>query len=127
MPITKVTSRSDRKLQDVADSLHKAKKVVVFTGAGISTNSGIPVSSAAIAIFHLERKLTCRLQDFRSKDGLYSLIKADYDSQNPGSGKGRIMYRVLQSVIADTVTSPLGQRLIRFEHLERLRYDLDLL
>ena len=36
---------SDQLLQDIADSLHKAKKVVVVTGAGISTNSGIPVST----------------------------------------------------------------------------------
>ena len=93
MPITKVISRSDRKLQDVADSLQSAKKVVVFTGAGISTNSGIPVSLEAVAIPHLEYRLMCHLQDFRSKDGLYSLIKAEYDNDNPSSGKGKVPYR----------------------------------
>jgi NAD-dependent SIR2 family protein deacetylase len=43
MPTVHVTPGSDL-LQDIANALHKAKKVVVVTGAGISTNSGIPVS-----------------------------------------------------------------------------------
>jgi NAD-dependent SIR2 family protein deacetylase len=44
MPTVHVTPGSDLLLQDIANSLYKAKKVVVVTGAGISTNSGIPVS-----------------------------------------------------------------------------------
>jgi hypothetical protein len=44
MPTVHVTPGSDLLLQDIANSLFKAKKVVVVTGAGISTNSGIPVS-----------------------------------------------------------------------------------
>ena len=32
----------DEKINKVADMIAKAKKVVVFTGAGISTESGIP-------------------------------------------------------------------------------------
>ena len=30
------------KIQIVAEMVHKANKIVVFTGAGISTESGIP-------------------------------------------------------------------------------------
>lgn len=45
MSITNVRADTPRELQDVADVLADAKKVVVFTGAGISTNCGIPVSS----------------------------------------------------------------------------------
>ncbi|OIW32760.1 DHS-like NAD/FAD-binding domain-containing protein, partial [Coniochaeta ligniaria NRRL 30616] len=60
MPTVHVTPGSDLLLQDIANSLHKAKKVVVVTGAGISTNSGIP--------------------DFRSENGLYSLIQAQFDA-----------------------------------------------
>ena len=45
MPILQVTSDSNRQLQNIANALAAAKKVVVFTGAGISTNCGIPVSS----------------------------------------------------------------------------------
>lgn len=44
MPTVHVTPGADHLLQDIANALHKAKKVVVVTGAGISTNSGIPVS-----------------------------------------------------------------------------------
>jgi len=44
MPTVHVTPESTLLLQELANSLFKAKKVVVVTGAGISTNSGIPVS-----------------------------------------------------------------------------------
>ncbi|KAJ0167142.1 NAD-dependent histone deacetylase HST3 [Colletotrichum tanaceti] len=60
MPTTQVTPAEDALLQGIADSLFKARKVVVITGAGISTNSGIP--------------------DFRSENGLYSLIQAQFDN-----------------------------------------------
>ncbi|KAK4183955.1 putative NAD-dependent histone deacetylase [Podospora australis] len=60
MPTTHVEPGSEALLQDIANSLWKAKKVVVITGAGISTNSGIP--------------------DFRSENGLYSLIQAQFDA-----------------------------------------------
>ncbi|KAK1703306.1 hypothetical protein BDP67DRAFT_549878 [Colletotrichum lupini] len=62
MPTTQVTPTEDVLLQGIADSLFKARKVVVITGAGISTNSGIP--------------------DFRSENGLYSLIQAQFDAVN---------------------------------------------
>ncbi|TFB02665.1 Tripeptidyl-peptidase sed2 [Trichoderma ghanense] len=60
MPTQHVEPESHALLQDVANALLKARKVVVVTGAGISTNSGIP--------------------DFRSENGLYSLIQAQFDA-----------------------------------------------
>ncbi|KAL8684741.1 MAG: hypothetical protein Q9224_006158, partial [Gallowayella concinna] len=59
MPITQVTKQENRQLQNIANILASSQKVVIFTGAGISTNCGIP--------------------DFRSEDGLYALIQANYD------------------------------------------------
>lgn len=47
MPLLHVQAGSADQLQDIADALWKARKVVVITGAGISTNSGIPVSALA--------------------------------------------------------------------------------
>ncbi|KAL3953253.1 hypothetical protein ACCO45_013196 [Purpureocillium lilacinum] len=60
MPTRHVDPHADEHLEDVAKALLKARKVVVVTGAGISTNSGIP--------------------DFRSENGLYSLIQAQFDA-----------------------------------------------
>ncbi|KAI5456996.1 DHS-like NAD/FAD-binding domain-containing protein [Mariannaea sp. PMI_226] len=60
MPTTHVQPGASETLQHIANSLLKARKVVVVTGAGISTNSGIP--------------------DFRSENGLYSLIQAQFDA-----------------------------------------------
>ncbi|KAL7948752.1 SIR2 superfamily [Trichoderma barbatum] len=62
MPTQHVEPVSHGLLQEIANSLLKARKVVVVTGAGISTNSGIP--------------------DFRSENGLYSLIQAQFDAAN---------------------------------------------
>ncbi|KAI0173214.1 DHS-like NAD/FAD-binding domain-containing protein [Hypoxylon sp. FL1284] len=59
MPTVQVNPTSSELLQHVADSLGKSRKVVIITGAGISTNSGIP--------------------DFRSENGLYSLIQAQFE------------------------------------------------
>ncbi|RDW80431.1 hypothetical protein BP5796_05129 [Coleophoma crateriformis] len=60
MPTINVGPGSGLELQAIADVLGKSRKVVVITGAGISTNCGIP--------------------DFRSENGLYSLIQAQYDA-----------------------------------------------
>ncbi|KAK0390132.1 hypothetical protein NLU13_3705 [Sarocladium strictum] len=74
MPTQHIEPECAELLQDVADSLLKSRKVVVVTGAGISTNSGIP--------------------DFRSENGLYSLIQAQFDAaarqprEESPSGKG---------------------------------------
>ncbi|KAL2037544.1 hypothetical protein N7G274_009656 [Stereocaulon virgatum] len=60
MPILEILKDDNRQLQNIANILAAAKKVVVITGAGISTNCGIP--------------------DFRSDEGLYSLIQAQRDA-----------------------------------------------
>ncbi|KAL5630706.1 hypothetical protein BROUX41_000578 [Berkeleyomyces rouxiae] len=60
MPTTEVPPSDHNGLQDIANTLLKSRRVVVVTGAGISTNSGIP--------------------DFRSENGLYSLIQAQLDA-----------------------------------------------
>ncbi len=50
MPILEITKDDNRQLQNVANTLASAKKIVVITGAGISTNCGIPVSSRPLYI-----------------------------------------------------------------------------
>ncbi|KAI0804220.1 DHS-like NAD/FAD-binding domain-containing protein [Xylaria sp. FL0064] len=59
MPTLQVTPDALDLLQNVADTLAKSRKMVIITGAGISTNSGIP--------------------DFRSENGLYSLIQDQFE------------------------------------------------
>ncbi|KAL8818374.1 MAG: hypothetical protein Q9223_002971 [Gallowayella weberi] len=59
MAITHVTKQEHRQLQNIANILASSQKVVIITGAGISTNCGIP--------------------DFRSEEGLYALIQAKYE------------------------------------------------
>jgi accessory colonization factor AcfC len=44
MPTTNVGPGCHEQLQAIADILAKSRKIVVVTGAGISTNCGIPVS-----------------------------------------------------------------------------------
>ena len=43
MGIVEAASNDNRQLQNIANILASSKKVVVVTGAGISTNCGIPV------------------------------------------------------------------------------------
>ncbi|KAI0114332.1 DHS-like NAD/FAD-binding domain-containing protein [Nemania sp. FL0031] len=59
MPTLQITPDAHDLLQNVADALAKSRKIVIITGAGISTNSGIP--------------------DFRSENGLYSLIQDQFE------------------------------------------------
>lgn len=61
MPTIHVKPECDLHLQDIANALFKAKKVVVVTGAGISTNSGIPVSFDASLVQYgvVTHILTC--------------------------------------------------------------------
>ncbi|KAI1490109.1 hypothetical protein F5X96DRAFT_571418 [Biscogniauxia mediterranea] len=65
MPTIQVSSTDSTLLQNVADVLGKARKMVIITGAGISTNSGIP--------------------DFRSENGLYSLIQEQFERAEASS------------------------------------------
>ena len=44
MPTIQVGPDSSLELQAIADAFGKSRKVIVVTGAGISTNCGIPVS-----------------------------------------------------------------------------------
>jgi len=44
MTITDVQPNDHHHLQSIADLLGAASKIVTVTGAGISTNAGIPVS-----------------------------------------------------------------------------------
>ncbi|KAL2267906.1 hypothetical protein VTJ83DRAFT_5183 [Remersonia thermophila] len=83
MPTTHVRPECDDLLQDIANALWKSRKVVVVTGAGISTNSGIP--------------------DFRSENGLYSLIQAQYDAAQQQAG-------ATAGVTADPADEPFDQR-----------------
>lgn len=48
MPTVQVIPGSTE-LQAIADTLGKSRKVVVVTGAGISTNCGIPVSGSKMS------------------------------------------------------------------------------
>lgn len=43
MPILEITKGDNRQLQNIANVLAVANRVIVITGAGISTNCGIPV------------------------------------------------------------------------------------
>ncbi|KAK6537336.1 hypothetical protein TWF694_011527 [Orbilia ellipsospora] len=61
MPTQTIGSQHARELQEIADSICRSNQVLMVTGAGISTNSGIP--------------------DFRSANGLYNLVKRRYPDQ----------------------------------------------
>jgi accessory colonization factor AcfC len=50
MPTIHVRPEASLQMQEVADTMGKAKKIVVVTGAGISTNCGIPVSGLEIHV-----------------------------------------------------------------------------
>jgi NAD-dependent histone deacetylase SIR2 len=50
MPTIEVLPDAEQVLQQIADALLKSRKVVVITGAGISTNSGIPVSPPTLLV-----------------------------------------------------------------------------
>ncbi|KAI0164603.1 DHS-like NAD/FAD-binding domain-containing protein [Xylariaceae sp. FL1272] len=67
MPTLQITPNTPDLLQDVADMLTKSRKMVIITGAGISTNSGIP--------------------DFRSENGLYSLIQEQFERAEANARK----------------------------------------
>ena len=76
MPIVTVDATSEEHLQEIASSIAKSRKIVVITGAGISTNCGIPVSLSAR---HNRRDYANFAKDFRSEEGLYALIQAEAD------------------------------------------------
>ncbi|KAK6507766.1 hypothetical protein TWF481_006188 [Arthrobotrys musiformis] len=61
MPTQTIGPQHTQELQEIADSICRSCQVLMVTGAGISTNSGIP--------------------DFRSANGLYNLVKRRYPEQ----------------------------------------------
>lgn len=59
----------------ICKELHRAAKTTFFCGAGVSTGSGIPVSSTRRGATHVRLNIVHRLsttQDFRSSNGLYA-------------------------------------------------------
>jgi NAD-dependent SIR2 family protein deacetylase len=88
MPLQEILSTDDRPLQDIADLLVKSRRVVVITGAGISTSCGIP--------------------DFRSKDGLYNLIP-DQPLPTPPPSEPSTPRKRKASDLEDDSTPPSSQ------------------
>jgi NAD-dependent SIR2 family protein deacetylase len=43
MPLIEATPGEEKHLQDIADTIASSHKVLIVTGAGISTSIGIPV------------------------------------------------------------------------------------
>jgi NAD-dependent SIR2 family protein deacetylase len=89
MPLQEILPGDDRPLQDIADLLVKSHRVVVITGAGISTSCGIP--------------------DFRSKDGLYNLIPDQSLPTPPPSAPSTPSRKRRASVLDDDSTPPSSQ------------------
>ena len=67
-----------RTLSSLSLSVAKSKRIVVVTGAGISCSCGIPVRRQFYTIASIVTGHLLRLQDFRSSDGLYALVKKQY-------------------------------------------------
>ncbi|KAM0494631.1 hypothetical protein ACHAP8_008499 [Fusarium lateritium] len=86
MPTTHVSPKSQEELKDIANGLLKARKVIVVTGAGISTNSGIP--------------------DFRSENGLYSLISTQLDAAQ----RARLQENTADDEPSDSDSRPAPKR-----------------
>lgn len=100
MPTQRVMPSCLGHLQDIADTLSKAKKVVVVTGAGISTNLGIP--------------------DFRSENGLYSLIQARYDTAAAvAAEKERLEKEELRKSLAAAEKEKLKKERLEKERIEK--------
>ncbi|KAJ4002600.1 NAD-dependent deacetylase hst3 [Fusarium irregulare] len=87
MPTTHVSPESQDELREIANGLLKARKVIVVTGAGISTNSGIP--------------------DFRSENGLYSLISAQFDA---ATQQARLLEGTTDDKTSDSEARPALKR-----------------
>jgi NAD-dependent SIR2 family protein deacetylase len=89
MPLQEILPSDDRPLQDIADLLVKSHRIIVITGAGISTSCGIP--------------------DFRSKDGLYKLIPDQALLTPPASAPSTPSKKRKASDLDDDSTPPSSQ------------------
>lgn len=61
MPIQEVRKDDGPQLKLIANALASSKKIIVVTGAGISTNCGIPVSQAFLGVRILDLLLMSNL------------------------------------------------------------------
>lgn len=83
IPLNDQNLEHKRSLESLNSKIIKSKRVVVISGAGISCSCGIPVCVLPISyiITCIYTYIFIRLQDFRSSDGLYNLVKEKYNSQ----------------------------------------------
>lgn len=86
--------KKDKQLQHIANIVASAKKAIVVTGAGISTNCGIPVSFFLIVYvkgIYQRKNADPPFQDFRSQTGLYKLIKSQHDRRCSQASSSRVL------------------------------------
>ena len=95
----------DGVIRETARAIHRSKRVVAFTGAGISVESGIP--------------------DFRSAGGLWErfdpLEYATIDAFRANPGKVWVMLKEMGSVLARSRPNPAHHALARLEEMGHLR------
>jgi NAD+-dependent protein deacetylase SIR2 len=106
-----------RTLASLSLSVAKSKRIVVVTGAGISCSCGIPVRcSNYAAVSHSCQIIYSRMQDFRSSDGLYELVKKQYPD---AILKGRDLFDA--SLFRDPTTTS-----IFYSFISKLKQSIDL-
>ncbi|KAL6412097.1 NAD-dependent histone deacetylase HST3 [Ilyonectria robusta] len=110
MPTTHVQPDSHEELQGIANALLKARKVVVVTGAGISTNSGIPAQFDAAA-----------RQARQAELALQSDNENDNDDKAGGLDNGRESKR--RRLSCDNISEPSNKS---HETEEEIQVKLDL-
>lgn len=72
MAFLEIKKDDNRQLQNIANTIAGAKKIVVITGAGISTNCGIPVSIVRLSMAFVTDSspgLSIRARALRSHTG----------------------------------------------------------
>jgi len=93
-------------LSTLSTLISKSTKFIIVTGAGIFCNAGIPVHH--LEVFHLP-------QDFRSKDGLYNVIKMKYPETIV---RGKDLFDI--SILASTTTASIYYTFMALLHQEIL-------
>src|ERR1700761_604679 len=84
MGLREVAVEDERALQEIADALAASHRILLVTGAGISTSCGIPVRTA---VSFRDEIVIDRPKDFRSKDGLYNMIPSQNMLPTPPSSQ----------------------------------------